>query len=198
MSESMAPEQDPGQKPPTTDLTEELGNLGKNLVGILRAAWDRPERQKLQQEIQGGINELGSTLRKEAKAVSENPVSQRIKTEVEDLGSRVRSGQVDAKVREELVGALHALNTELEKVSTLLTANAAPEAEGPGEAAGAGASVQAGSESAAVSAEPGDAPKAKAKRKPKAKAEAKAVTCEDEAQSPESGAAPVEDSPKAG
>jgi hypothetical protein len=138
MSDTQASEQDPRQKPPETDLTEELGNLGKNLVGILHAAWERPERQKLQQEIEVGLTELGSTLKKEAKVVSESQVSQRIKTEVEDLGNRVRSGQVEARVREELVGALHVLNAELEKVTNLLAATATPESGGVDEGPVAG------------------------------------------------------------
>ena len=126
MSDMPAPE--PNSDPPESGLTEELGILGKNLIGVLRAAWDRPERQKLQQEIEGGINELGNTLRKEAKNVTENPVSQRIKTEVDDLSSRVRSGQLEGKVRDELVNALHLLNTELEKVASILASSSqAPE-----------------------------------------------------------------------
>lgn len=102
-------------------LSDELSDLGKNLVGILRAAWERPERQKLQQEIEGGLSDLGSTLRKEARTVAENPVSQRIKTEVGDLGSRVRSGEMEGKVREEVVSALHIVNVELIKIANLLT-----------------------------------------------------------------------------
>jgi hypothetical protein len=121
MSDMPAPE--PISDPPESGLTNELGILGKNLIGVLRAAWDRPERQKLQQEIEGGINELGNTLRKEAKNVTENPVSQRIKSEVDDLSSRVRSGQLEGKVRDELVNALHLLNTELEKVASILASS---------------------------------------------------------------------------
>ena len=120
MTDPQAPEPETGQTSPPSGLSEELGELGKNLVGVLRAAWERPERQKLQQEIEGGLSDLGSTLRKEAKSVAENPVSQRIKTEVGDLGSRVRSGQVEGKVREELVSALHIVNLELQKIANLL------------------------------------------------------------------------------
>lgn len=152
MTDQQAIDPDENKTEPTIGLTEELGDLGKNLVGILRAAWDRPERQKLQQEIEGGLSELGNTLRREAKAVSENPVSQKIRTEVGDLGSRVRSGEVEGKVRDEMVTALHIVNLELEKLASLLAVSEAestpeenttsvdfaavsniPEAETPGE-----------------------------------------------------------------
>jgi hypothetical protein len=188
MSDTQASAQDPGGKPPETDLTEELGNLGKNLVGILQAAWDRPERQKLQQEIEGGLSELGATLRKEAKAVSENPVSQRIKTEVGDLGTRVRSGQVDARVREELVGALHALNAELEKVTNILAADTTSEAAGVEESPATEAPAPGSQNPPKNSAEASGKGKTRAKRK--AKPEASTI-------SSESGAAPGVDSQEA-
>jgi hypothetical protein len=123
MSDNPTPEIEPEPNVVEGKLTEELGSLGRNLIGVLRAAWERPERQKLQQEIEGGLTDLGNTLRKEAKAVSDNTVTQRVKSEVEDLGSRVRSGQVEAKVRDELIGALHIVNTELSKVADILASS---------------------------------------------------------------------------
>ncbi len=97
MSDNPTPDVEPTQNPLEGNLTEEISSLGKNLIGILRAAWERPERQKLQQEIEGGLSDLSNTLRKEAKAVSDNQVTQKVKTEVEDLSYRVRSGQVEIK-----------------------------------------------------------------------------------------------------
>jgi len=189
MSEPQTFDQDPEQEPTVMDLTGELGDLGKNLVGILRAAWERPERQKLQQEIEGGLSELGNTLRKEAKAVSESPVSQRIKTEVEDLGSRVRGGQVEARVREEMVGALHVLNTELEKVANILAANQTSESGGAAESPFTEAPAQANPETSTKSAEDGGEEKVKARRKAKPKAEAHAQA---DAASTESAAKPLD------
>jgi hypothetical protein len=200
MSEPQTFDQDPEQEPTVMDLTGELGDLGKNLVGILRAAWERPERQKLQQEIEGGLNELGNALRKEAKAVSESPVSQRIKTEVGDLGNRVRSGQVEARVREELVDALHALNTELEKVSNILATNATSDSEGMEENPIAETPAQVVQEPTTEIVETVSKGKAKAKRqaKPKVIVEEEAAASEQAAPPPEGGTAPAEDSPEAG
>gem|GEM_PF-559171 len=121
MSGTQIPEGEPLHKDPEESLVGEFTSLGKNLIDVLRAAWDRPERQKLQQEIETGLVDLGVTLRKEAKAVSESPVTQRVKTEVEDLGTRVRNTQIETKVREELIGALHIMNAELAKVANVLS-----------------------------------------------------------------------------
>jgi hypothetical protein len=104
-----------------SSIAGELSDLGLNLIGVLQAAWDRPERQKLQQEIESGLKELGSALRKETEVVSNSKVSQRVKTEVNDINYRVRSAEVDVKVREELVGALKAINFELAKVTMILS-----------------------------------------------------------------------------
>ena len=51
MSDNPTPDVDPQPDPADGNLAEELGSLGKNLIGVLRAAWERPERQKLQQEV---------------------------------------------------------------------------------------------------------------------------------------------------
>jgi hypothetical protein len=103
--------------PPEENLGDEFRDLGKNLIKILQNAWERPERQKFQQELQNGLNEMADTIKREAKAASESPTGQRIRSELDDLGEKVRSGQVEAKVRDELVCALKTVNAELEKVS---------------------------------------------------------------------------------
>lgn len=103
-------------KPSEGNLSDEFRNLGKNLADVLRAAWESPERRRLQQDIESGLAEMRSTLRKEAEAVSESTAGQRLKTEAADLRNRIRSGEAEARIREELVSALRTINTELEKV----------------------------------------------------------------------------------
>jgi hypothetical protein len=107
---------------PENDLTEEFRNLGKNLVEVLRTAWDSPERKRLQQDIEDGLNEVGSTLRKEVENFSTGPTGQQLKTDVEELGERFRSGEAQAHVRNELLGALQMANIELQKVIERISA----------------------------------------------------------------------------
>jgi hypothetical protein len=76
------------ERPPEENLTDELRRLGKNLSEALRSAWESPERRRLQQEL-----------------------------EVEDVRQKVRSGEAETRVREELVNALRTVNAELQKVS---------------------------------------------------------------------------------
>jgi hypothetical protein len=123
MTDSQAENPTPETSKPDESLAQALADLGKNLVGVLRVSWERPERRKLQEDIEKGVSDLGNTLRDGMKAASDNPVSQRIRADIEDLGDRMRSGQVETKVRGELIAALQTLNLELEKVKTVLAAS---------------------------------------------------------------------------
>lgn len=127
-------------------LTEEFRILGKNLMEAVRAAWESPERRKLQQEISSGLTELGATLRKEAQEFSASETGQRLKSDVQEAQQRIRSGEAENRVRDELLSALRTVNTELQKVSDSWSATGKTGAENrpnPGEEADRTASVQA-------------------------------------------------------
>jgi hypothetical protein len=104
------------QKPPEENLAEEFRNLGKNLASTLQTAWDSSERKRLQQEISTGLNELGATLNREAQKFNESETGQRFKAEAKEFEERLHTGEVQDKVRLELVNAMRTLNTELEKL----------------------------------------------------------------------------------
>jgi paraquat-inducible protein B len=111
------------------NLSEEFRNLGHNLMNAMRAAWDNPERKKLQQEIEAGLDEFTSTVKEEADHFSQSPTGQRIKSDIGDLQERVRSGDVETKIRDDLLAVLRSVNTELEKASANLKTEEAEEAE---------------------------------------------------------------------
>jgi uncharacterized protein YukE len=103
--------------PHEENLSAEFRNLGKNLVDTLHAAWDSPESKRLQQELETGLTDLADTLRQEADTFMASPTGQQLKTDVEELHARVRSGEAESQIRTELVKALQTLNQELEKVA---------------------------------------------------------------------------------
>ncbi len=116
---------------PTEDnLLNEFRDLGNNLMEALKTGWDRPERQKLQNDIASGLDELGRTLKREVDNFTGSPTGQRMKTDLDDLGERIRSGEVETKARTELVHALQTINTELRKVIAQWTSIPDPQ---PGE-----------------------------------------------------------------
>jgi ATP:corrinoid adenosyltransferase len=101
---------------PEDNLADEFRNLGKNLVDAVHTAWERPERKILQEDIERGLSEFGSAIRQEADKFSESPTSQRIKSDAEKIQTRIKNGEFETKVRDELLTALQAVNSELEKV----------------------------------------------------------------------------------
>ena len=102
------------------NLTDEFRSLGRNLLNTLQAAWERPERKNLQQEIENGLTELVNTLKNEAGNISSSPTGQKVKLEAEDLRQRVQTADVDTAIRSELLKALQTVNAELMKAASRL------------------------------------------------------------------------------
>jgi hypothetical protein len=101
-------------------IGNELRALGDNLIATLREAWGTPERQRLQSEIETGLADLGSSLKKAAADFETSPTGQRLKADIDDFGERVRSGEVESKLRSELLEVLRAVNRELENAAARL------------------------------------------------------------------------------
>ncbi len=115
---------------PEGNLEDEFQVLGKNLVAALRAAWDTPERKRVQEELITGLNGLGSSLKHEADNFAGSPAGQQIKNGVEQVGERLHNTETQEKVRQELLNALKSANIELQKVIERWSAKTAGSAGG--------------------------------------------------------------------
>jgi len=104
-------------KSSSNDVSAELRELGKNLREALRSAWESEERRKFQQEIESGLAELGASLSAAAKDFSSSPTGQTLKSDVDDLRERIRTGEVESKVRSEILEALHKVNNDLKNAT---------------------------------------------------------------------------------
>lgn len=104
------------QPPNEESLRQEFEALGKNLIDALRSAWEAPESKRLRDEMTTGLNDLGSSLKREAEYLASHPATQQVKNDVEHLGEKIRAPEAQAKVRSELIGALQTVNAELQKV----------------------------------------------------------------------------------
>jgi hypothetical protein len=102
---------------PENDVTNQFRMLAQNLARTLNAAWESPERKRLQSEIEQGLAELTATLKREANAFEESPTGQRMKENVQELGQRVTSPETEDRVRQEILKALRSVNSELEKTA---------------------------------------------------------------------------------
>jgi hypothetical protein len=101
----------------SNDVAEELRQLGKNIKEALRSAWGSEERQKLQQEIQSGLSELGNMLNQAADDFKSSQAGQNIKADIDDFKERLRTGEVESKVRSEILEALQTANRELKRAT---------------------------------------------------------------------------------
>jgi hypothetical protein len=112
------------ETPPTNDenLAQEFQNLGKNLVQALRAAWESPDFKRVQGQVVNSVSEMGSTLKREADNFATSSAGQQvktagkqIKTEVGQVGEKLRSSETQEKVQRELLNVLRTANSELQK-----------------------------------------------------------------------------------
>lgn len=100
---------------PEDDLSGELERLGRNLKEAAKAAWESEESKKLQAELRAGMAALEAGLTQAAREAASGSVGQRVKAEVDELGQRVKSGDVEQRLRKDLLSALRAVNGELQK-----------------------------------------------------------------------------------
>jgi hypothetical protein len=109
------------------NLSEEFRQLGKNLIDIVYAAWESPERKRIQEEVANGLSELGTTLRNEARHISDSPAGQRVRSEAEEIRQRIREGEMEAKARDELLATLHSANEYLRQAVSRLNSSMSQE-----------------------------------------------------------------------
>ena len=98
-----------------SELSEEFRKLGSNLKDALEAAWNSPDRQRLEQEIKTGLRQAAEALADLAEEAVESETGKKLRTEVEALGDRVKSGELETKIRKDVLDALQKLNSELER-----------------------------------------------------------------------------------
>lgn len=103
-------------QPESNEILEELREMAKNLRQALQSAWDSEERKRLQQDIEDGLKEVGNSLSQAADDFGQTPTGKKVKTEVDDLKERIRTGEVEARMREDVLKALRLVNEELSKV----------------------------------------------------------------------------------
>lgn len=111
------------------DFESEFRRLGENLKNSFQSAWDSPSSQSLQDDIKSGFNQLSETLNEIITGFAESPTGQKLQEGVDDFGAQLQSGEVEAKVREELLSVLDTVNAELEKISSNLAAKSQDDGE---------------------------------------------------------------------
>ena len=102
------------------NLSNAFSELGRNLSAVLKAAWERPERKQIQQEIEDGLELLGGEVRKAVDQFGESDLGQNLKSEADRIKTKVADGDVEETVRGEVNAALRKVNEELGRLTEKL------------------------------------------------------------------------------
>ena len=103
-----------------TDLSlrQELEALGDNLKQAMESVWESEERQRLQAEIESGLEQALSVVRSEVAAFSESETGERLRSDLKSIHKELESGEAASQLRQDLASALRSINQGLRKAST--------------------------------------------------------------------------------
>ncbi len=111
----------------TSDIASELRELGKTLADVLRNAWQSDERKRVQAEIEAGLVDARDSLKQAAEDFSQSETGQTLKNDLQEFQQRLQSGEVETKLRGEILTALRTANAELKKAASRETPPPPPE-----------------------------------------------------------------------
>ena len=131
-SQNASPEEAASQSKPSGDLAAELKELGNNLKDILQTAWESEERKKLQGEIESGLSQLGESLNQAVDEFKESPAGQRMRSDAENLRTRIKTGEMENEIREDLLSVLRTVNAELQKATRKVEESMKPGSQAEG------------------------------------------------------------------
>lgn len=98
-------------------MSGELKKLAENLRSTFRAAWESDERKNITKGLEEGLSELSKSVEDVTNEIRGSETAQRIREDLQDFQTRVASGEVETKLRNEFVASLKLINNELEKFS---------------------------------------------------------------------------------
>jgi hypothetical protein len=105
------------QTPPQDDLSDELRRLADNINQFAKTVWESPERQKIQQDLEIRLNEMGTHLEDAAHQFSQSSTGQQLKNDLEDFNERLTNGEIETKVKKEVINVLDIINQHIEKAA---------------------------------------------------------------------------------
>ena len=100
-----------------SSLREELEALGDNLKQAMASVWESEERQRLQAEIESGLEQALSVVRSEVAAFSRSETGERLRSDLKSIHKELESGEAAGQLRQDLASALRSINQELRKAS---------------------------------------------------------------------------------
>lgn len=109
-------------------VSDELKRLGSNLKSVLSAFWESEERKSATRQLEQGAAEVSNAIERLANDVTNSETSKRLQSDVDDFTRRIRSGELESKVREDMLATLHKVNQELNQFTRRWSGEAEPSA----------------------------------------------------------------------
>jgi hypothetical protein len=126
MSENQKPNTNPQSGPDkdSTDLMNELREMGQQLEAAFRAAIESDRAKQLQKDLAGGVRELTSQLKTAVKTVQTDPRVQQAEERGRQAVQQARESKVVQDIQETVISGLAQLNDQLRKVVERIQAEA--------------------------------------------------------------------------
>ena len=126
MSENQTPNTNPQSGPDkeSTDLLNELREMGQQLEAAFRAAIQSDRAKQLQKDLSGGVRELTAQLKTAAKTVQSDPRVQQAEERGRQAVQQARESKVVQDIQETIVSGIAQLNERLRKVVERIEAEA--------------------------------------------------------------------------
>ena len=105
----------------TTNVADELRNLGRQFAETLRTAWNSEERQKAEKEVREGVDFFVKEVEKVFREVKESSAAQKAKEEAAAVKAKVESGDLGRKARTGLADGLRRLSEGLNRLANQFT-----------------------------------------------------------------------------
>ena len=106
-------EDENNQKPTFSD---EIRGLGENISELVKTAWDSPQKEELQNELESGIQELKNAINQIAEDFSSSDTGKHIKSEINEIKEDISSGKLEEKIEEEILNTIKTINNEITNV----------------------------------------------------------------------------------
>ena len=116
MNQNTSPNQQPDSNKDTSDLLDELREMGQQLETAFRTAIQSDRAKQLQQDIVGGVRELSSQVQSAVKSLQSDPRVQQAEQRGRQAVEQARESKVVQDIQETIVSGLAQLNTQLRKV----------------------------------------------------------------------------------
>ena len=120
------------------DVTTELRNLGRQMVGTLQSAWNSEEKQRFEKEVREGMRSFANEIDKAIQEVRDNETTGKFRDEAVQVADRVQASEAGQKARVGFAKSLQWLSEELGTLATKFTPpeKPVPDAESTEESTG--------------------------------------------------------------